>query len=237
MFLDPTVNRAHESLKNYPEVKEYLTSRCISIEEANKYRLGYTISPFVPAMPEDEDYLLLKEETKDFFYWRKKLIIPLENAVGLTNGLITRVMEPDAKFRYRQYLTKEASTIGAFFGLSQALPHIIREGIVFVTEGAIDCISLARVYPNTVSTLTSFINEEQMWLLRQVADSIVMVFDPDKPGREGVEKVFSKYGRKGVYNREFGHGDPNACLVKMGEEKFTILAKKTLSGVINFKKA
>jgi DNA primase len=235
MFLDPLINRASESLANYPEVQEYLESRAITLEDIKKFRLGYTAAPFIP-LSKDDDFAILKEETKDFFYLKKKLYIPLENSAGLVNGLITRSLEPDTKYRYHQYLMKEASTIGAFFGLPQALPHILREGVVFVVEGAIDCISLAKVFPNTVSTLTSFINEEQMWMLRMIADTIVMVFDPDPPGRSGVEKVLAKYGAKGLFSREFGHGDPNKCLVSLGEEKFAQLAKKSLSGIRNFKK-
>jgi DNA primase len=237
MLLDPMVNRAHASLENYPEVKAYLTKRKITQEDINKYRLGYTVAPYMPAMPEDEDYLALKEETRDFFFWKKRLIIPLENPVGGVNGLVVRVMEEDAKNRYRQFLTKEASQIGAMFGLPQAFPHIVKEGVVYVTEGAIDCISLAKAFPNTVSTLTSFVNEEQMWVLRQIADTIVLVFDPDKPGRDGVEIVMNKYGKKGLFSREFGNGDPNHCLVTMGEEKFKAFAKKSLAGIINFKRA
>lgn len=207
----------------------------INDEEIKRFRLGFTGVPRLP-VSEDPDYKTLMEETKNLYYARNKLIIPLENSMGLVNGFITRDITPDAKYRYKQHLTEEASKLGAMFGLPQALPHILREGVVFVVEGAIDCISLAKVYPNTVSTLTSFVNEGQMWVLRMLADTVVLVFDPDKAGREGVEKVFAHYGQKGILSREFGHWDPNACLVRLGEQKFTELAKRSLSTIRNFKR-
>lgn len=167
---------------------------------------------------------------------KKKILIPLENSAGLVNGVITRNIDPESKYRYKQFLMKEAANIGAFFGLPQALPYILNEGVVYVVEGAIDCISLAKAFPNTVSTLTSFINEEQMWLLRMLADYIVLVFDPDEAGRKGVDIVLNKYGSKGITSRELSYGDPNKCLVKMGEVEFVKFAKKSLFGIKNFKK-
>lgn len=235
MFLDPLINRAHESLVNYPEALNYLHQRRISDDDIRKYRLGFTTIPLVP-LSQDEDFSLFKEETKDFFMLKKKILIPLENSAGLVNGVITRNIDPESKYRYKQFLMKEAATIGAFFGLPQALPYILNEGIVYVVEGALDCISLAKAFPNTVSTLTSFINEEQMWLLRMLADNIVLVFDPDEAGRKGVDIVLNKYGSKGITSRELSHGDPNKCLVKMGEVEFVKFAKKSLFGIKNFKK-
>ena len=235
MYLDPLINQASSALENYPEALAYLRGRGITEEEAKKFRLGFTSTPRLP-VTSDEDYKVIMEETKKLYFVRKKLLIPLENSMGLSNGMITRDIGPDIEHRYHQYLTKEASEIGAFFGLAQALPFILQEGVVFVVEGAIDCITMAKLFPNTVSSLTSFINEGQMWQLRMLADTIVMVFDPDKAGRKGVETVFAKYGNKGLLSREFSHWDPNECFRKLGPSKFADLAKKSLSTVKNFKK-
>lgn len=235
MFLDPLINRANASIVNYPEALSYLQGRGITSEDIKKYRLGYTVAPFVPVALSDPDYVKLKETTKDFFFLQRKVFFPLENAAGLVNGLVTRSIEKDNPYRYNQKLMEEASKIGAFFGLPQALPHILEKGVVYVTEGAVDCISLAKVKPNTVSVLTSFINEEQMWTLRMIADTIVIVFDPDEPGRKGVDIVMQKYGSKGIYSREFGMGDLNDTYTRFGEKRFSEIVNKALAGVGNFK--
>lgn len=231
MFLDPLINRANASIANYPEALSYLHSRGVNDDEIKRYRLGYTVAPFIPVNIKDPDYIKLKETTRDFFFLQKKIFFPLENAAGLVNGLVTRNIEKDSQYRYNQKLMEEASKIGAFFGLPQALPHILKTGVVYVTEGAVDCISLAKVKPNTVSTLTSFINEEQMWVLRMIAENIVIIFDPDEPGRKGVELVMNKYGRKGIYSREFGLGDLNETLMLVGEKRFKEIAVKALAGI------
>lgn len=236
MFLDSLVNRASDSLVNYEEATSYLVGqRKLLPEEIKKYRLGYTVHPTFPKI-ESPEWDSFMKDTRNLFFLQKRILIPLENSAGKVNGLITRSMVPDDKHRYSQHLLDEAKQIGAFFGLAQALPHILRTGIVYVTEGALDCISLARVVPNTISSLTSFINEEQMWTLRMIADSIVLVFDPDEPGRKGVEIVMAKYGTSDIFSREFGHSDPNSCLQKLGPDKFRKLVEKELSGFRNFKK-
>ena len=236
MFLDHLINRASASISNHDVVIRYLLDdRKLTMDEIKRYRLGYTSVPQIPNDGSDE-WASLMEDTRKLFFLQKKLLIPLENSAGLVNGVITRSLVPDDTHRYSQFLTKEAKAIGAFFGLPQAMPHILKTGIVYVAEGAIDCISIARHFPNTVSTLTSFINEEQMWALKIMTDTIVMVFDPDKAGRDGVDIVLAKYGSKGIYSREFGGGDPNSCLQKLGDEKFKILVAKHLGGFTNFKK-
>ena len=84
--------------------------------------------------------------------------------------------------RYMIYLLKEANKMGGFFGLFEALPHIMATRKVFVHEGAIDALSFAKVFPNTISSLTSFINEPQFELLDLLVDKIILVFDDDKAG-------------------------------------------------------
>lgn len=234
MYLDGLVDRAAASLPNYDTVVEYLTvGRGFSLEELKKFRIGYTNVPFLPISndPEEEEFLDL---TKKLYYLKKKILIPLENPVGLATGVIARATEHDTKFRYQHYYLREAKKTGAFFGLRQALPHIIGKGEVYVTEGSFDCMAIARHYPNTVSTLTSYINDEQMFVLRMLADKIIMVFDPDEAGRGGVETVYKKYGRKGLYHREFGHTDANDFLVKHGDDRFKAQLGRTLGSLLLF---
>lgn len=234
MILDPLINRAASTLWNYEEAYSYLLdSRKLTKEEIVEFRLGYTAIPSLPPTndPEEERFM---EDTRKLYALEKKILIPLENPVGKVNGVITRSLEKNAKFRYRHFYLDESKKIGAFFGLRQALPHIISSKIVYVTEGAFDSIAISRHFPNTLSTLTSFINEEQMYVLRMLADTIVLVFDPDEPGRKGVDIVFNKYGRKGIYSREFGNTDANSYLVKYGDEALADRLNKTLGSISSF---
>jgi DNA primase len=220
-----------------------INQRKLEESDIDKFRIGFTSYPKLE-ITSDPDYATICEETKgpfgppnSLFRLKKKILLPLENSAGLVNGLVTRSIEKDTKYRYCQYLLKESKDIGAFFGLRQAYPSILNTGIVFVTEGAFDCISLSKVYPNTVSTLTSYINSEQMWFLDMIADYIVIVFDPDKAGREGSEKVFfeNRSSSKKLINREIGHKDLNDILKEKGFNDFKKIVEKSLSTVKNFK--
>lgn len=234
MFLDSMINRAAVTLQSYEEALKYLTvDRGLTLGEIKKYRLGYTSIPFLPLSddPEDKEF---REETRGLYFLKHKIFLPLENPVGFVNGVITRSIEEDTKYRYKQYHLKEAKAIGAFFGLPQALPHILASGTVYVTEGSFDAISIARHYPNTVSTLTSFVNESQMYLLRLIADTIVLVFDPDQPGRDGAKGIIEKYGSKDIFHREFGQTDANAFMVRHGDAAFKKALGRSLGSLLTF---
>lgn len=234
MYLDQLVIKANASIVEYEEPMKYLTvDRGITVEDINRFQLGFTS---VINVPNDgsSDYERLKKETYDWGALKKKILFPLQNSVGRTNGMIARpVVVEEGKSKYKQVLTSEAKTIGTFFGLHQAIPEILRTGVVYVVEGAIDCISLAKVFPNTVSVLTAYINEDQYWVLKMLAKRICVVFDSDEAGKKGMEMIDLKYKDKSITRLDLGYNDPNSCLNTLGPRKFESYAKRKLS-VLSF---
>jgi len=216
MYLDNLITRANKSIFSYEEPCNYLHGRGLSDEDIKKYSLGYL--KFV-SIKEDKslDYENLKEKTWGFKGLQKRIIFPLRNILGHVNGLVIRDIH---KKMYVQVLFEEAKKIGAFFGIYEALPHILSSKKVFVHEGAIDCISFSKVFPNSVSTLTSFINESQFQLLSLFADKIILVFDNDGPGKYGVKKSLEAYGDRYIYAVDINYGDSNQCLQRLGPVRF-----------------
>lgn len=216
MYLDPFVKRACEAIFRYEEPLRYLYQRGITDEDIKKYSLGYLS---IAKINDDgsEDYKHLKEQTYNFRALEKRLLIPLKNVLGKVNGVITRDIKEK---KYRQFFLKEAKNIGTFFGLYEALPEILKQRKVFVHEGAIDAISFSKVFPNSISVLTSRINECQYETLRFFADTIILVFDEDSPGKHGVDTMYKLFGRKHLYTLSIGFNDSNACLQRMGLESF-----------------
>jgi DNA primase len=210
MYLDSFVNSCHSSLPRYQEALTYLSMRGITMEDIDKYQIGFTKLGSVP-MSTSDDYKYLHDKTYDFKYLRERLIFPLRNILGHVNGLVTREMNNDG-VRYMIYLLKEANKMGGFFGLFEALPHIMATRKVFVHEGAIDALSFAKVFPNTISSLTSFINEPQFELLDLLVDKIILVFDDDKAGNYGVQKMQENYGTKKIEAISLGDNDANDYL-------------------------
>lgn len=216
MLLDGFVLRANEILHEYEEPRKYLYSRGFQDSDIDKYGIGYVR---FAKIKEDgsEDCKALKEATYGFKTLQKKIILPLKNVLGKVHGLCTRDL---VEKRYTQYFLSEAKKIGCFFGLHEALPSIRQTGIVFVHEGAFDSISFARVFPNTVSSLTSFLNQQQYEILRFYADKIVLVFDKDKAGNIGVRKTIYSYDRKHIDSFFLGDDDANTYLRMLGMSRF-----------------
>lgn len=224
MYLDGFINRASKSIFNHDKALKYLKRRGITEEDILKYSIGYLKYAKVNAV-DSEDFQYLKERTWNFKGLQNRIIFPLRNVLGRVNGLILR--DIDAK-KYVQIFFKEAKKIGGFFGLKEALPHIMETRKVFVHEGAIDCISFAKVFPNSVSVLTSLVNEQQFETLRFFADKIILVFDNDKPGKIGTYKAFKYYGQDRIHAINIGYGDTNKCLQTLGEKKFTRYIKSKI---------
>jgi len=216
MYLNGFVKRANKTLFDYKEPQAYLKSRVLDKEDIEKFCIGYVKFARVHD-DKSEDYKLLHESTNNFRGLQKRIIFPLRNVLGYVNGLVVRSLE---KKVYVQYFLDEAKKIGAFFGLYEALPHILRTKKVFVHEGAIDAISFAKVFPNSISSLTSFLNEQQFEQLKFFANKIILVYDKDKAGLTGIKKMSQVYGEQYIDHLFVGDNDPNSCLKSMGTEKF-----------------
>lgn len=216
MYLDSFVGRASKSIIEHEAPMKYLASRGFGEEDIRKWELGYTRIARIPENKSD-DWKRLKEETYGFRALESKIIIPLRNIVGHVNGVQTRAL--DKKF-YKDHLMSEAKSIGTFFGLREALPMIRSTRRVFVHEGAFNAMAFARVFPNSVAALTSFLSEVQVELLRYITDLIIVVFDKDEAGDVGRAKILKTYGSSGFEFITVGESDPNACLTMMGINKF-----------------
>lgn len=217
MFLNEFVRRASNVIFEYDEPIQYLKGRGIVEADIKAYSLGYVRHATVKK-EDSEDYRVLSEGTYNFRLFQKKILFPLRNILGAVNGLCTRDIEQK---RYNQFFLSEARGIGAFFGLYEALPHINKTRKVFVHEGAINSISFAKVFPNTISSLTSFLNEAQYETLMMICDKIILVYDDDPAGHTGEEKMKKYYGDKYIESVFIGTDDSNTYLKMLGLDGFS----------------
>lgn len=224
MFLDDFVRRANKIILEYPEPLKYLNGRGITEDEINKFCLGYVRIANVKK-EDSEDYRELSEYTYGFKLFQDKILFPLRNILGVVNGVCIRDI---TQKRYKQCFLSEAKKTGAFFGLQEALPHIIRTRKVFVHEGAINSITFAKIFPNTVSSLTSFLNEPQYELLKMIADKIVSVYDDDDAGHTGERKMKEHYGDKYIESVFIGENDSNDYFRLLGPKKFETYIKEKI---------
>lgn len=225
-FLDRIKTRASDSLEEFPDVTRYLIKeRLIPAPFLETYKVGFTDALTVRA-EDTPEYLEMKKETYDFRGLQGRILFPVTSCIGGTMGFSTRRIKEEVNAegvklqRYKTFLSSEAKSVGAFFGIEQALASMIKTGFVYVTEGAVDCMSLATVFPNTISSLTSMLTEPQMWTLSMLVDKVVLVFDSDAPGRYGASVVIEKYGSKLVKNMDLGYHDANTALTTLGYSGF-----------------
>lgn len=224
MYLNSFVKRANNTIRSYEAPMKYLTSRGLSDSDINKFSIGYVKYVHIKDDKSD-DYKYLYNKSYSFNYLKNKIIFPLKNTIGNVNGIITRDLE---KKIYMQYFLSEAKDIGAFFGLYEAIDHIKKSGKVFVHEGAFDAISFSKVFPNTVSSLTSFLNEQQYETLKFLVDKIILVYDNDDAGKTGIKKMLDYYGDKNIEVVSIGDEDSNSYLKFLGEDKFKSYIKSKI---------
>lgn len=229
MYLDNFVARAGKSIFEHEAPMKYLASRGFGEDDIRRWELGYTRVARI-AENKSDDWKRLKEETFGFRTLESRVIIPLRNILGHVNGVQTRALD---KKVYKDHLMSEAKNIGTFFGIREALPSIRATRRVFVHEGAFNAMAFARVFPNSVAALTSFLNEVQTELLKFIADLVIVVFDKDEAGDIGRAKVVKTYGSNGFEFVTVGESDPNACLKMMGPEKFAKYIKSRVPAVLH----
>jgi len=214
MFLDSMVDNLSSSIFRYDAILGYLGSRLVTQEEIKKYRIGYSK---VISVPDDgsPDRARFMEESWKGKKFEDRIIFPIQDTVGRVVGIIGR---SHTKKDFKEFETEEAKFSGFFYGLYQALPRIYETGKVYVVEGTFDTHALAKVFPNTVGSLTAGLFETQHDLLSMFADRIITVFDADKAGRESAEKAQKRWGN--VWDLNLGYKDPDECLKTLGYKGF-----------------
>jgi DNA primase len=220
-FLEKYVAKVSAAIMEEPEVLAYLYGRGLTREDLIKYRIGYS-KILTPISDGTKDYDDMKSRSFGWSAVKGRIVFPATSCNGKVIGVGLRRLDlpgqpvDESIPRYRNLMTSEAKKVGVFFGIQQAAPHILEKGFAYVVEGAVDCVSLAKALPNTVSTLTSFVNNPQMWTLNMLGNTSVLVFDPDGPGHRGAQKAEQEYGQERIKIRDLGYADPNKCLVDMG---------------------
>jgi DNA primase len=223
VYLNDFVEHANRMALEYEEPIKYLAGRGFDKEDIKKFGFGYLKVARIPK-ENTAEYKEFCDETYGFKALENRIIIPLKNVVGKVNGLVVRSIKEK---RYKLYLLNESKKIGGWFGLYEAAPHILKTRRVFVHEGAFNSAAFSKVLQNTVSSLTSFINEQQYETLRMFADMIILVYDDDKAGHIGSYALKKRYG-KCIESVSIGYKDANSCLEKRGLVGFTKFMKSKI---------
>lgn len=234
-WLETLVQYAHANLQGDREL-EALWERGASDEQIRDFRIGYL-----------DKQLPLLQNAQEFYSWygfnKSKLldvfVFPLTNALGQVKGLQFRRVERRAK-GYLDYLPVKDEP--AFFGLSQAMPHVWKTRTICLVEGAFDHFPVQRVFPNTVPTMTSSVSTAFYRFLRRNVQEVWFCYDMDSAGRKGVWEFLENYRLefKRILHPQLPRlvavngrltKDPGELWECLGDDQFRVRLKTAFEGV------
>lgn len=240
LFLQPVIDKCHANLFTSKVALAYLISRKVSVDDMKKYKIGYIGKVFSNIKDECADSNLFNKWLgPKGQYIGNRIVFPIYDELGNIKGIETRGLDktilsnirseyinttkegiqqlPDSTIRYKKfYLTKSKHT-ACFFGMPSALKSIWDTKYVFLTEGIFDCLSLMKIYPNCVSSMTANINEYQINWLKRYTNKLIFLFDTDKKGKDSVGKLKEKYEKDFlIYSVGLKGDDVNEVEIKSG---------------------
>lgn len=247
-LLDRVAGYYHELLLRSPlgqTGREYLASRGISRETAERFRLGWA--------PEGGGSLLRKLAEGGFSVaealacgvvtdrggsardlLRGRLVFPIADVQGRVLAFGGRSLG-DAQPKYlNSPETAWYSKRLHLYGLNHARGPISRADEAVITEGYFDVVSLHQAgVPRAVASLGTALTEEQATLLRRYASQAVLAYDADRAGQSAAWKgaeILEDAGLRVLVARMPAGEDPDS-LARRGEVE-RVLADSV--GVVEF---
>jgi DNA primase len=194
--------------------REYLTTRGVTAETIQKFRIGYAPDDYnhmrnaLAAHFNEETMrasgLFKSREQADgspaplYAGFRKRIMFPIANEQGKTIAFTGRALDThDAQGRdIAKYMNSPEGPIytkgHVLFNLDKARAEIRNLGFALLVEGQMDCISVYMAgIRNVVATSGTAFTEAQVRLLSRFTPNkqVILNFDPDTAGRNAAEKA------------------------------------------------
>jgi DNA primase len=232
---------------------DYLLSRKISVPMIERFNLGYSpanrdwLYQFLQSKGYSTDFLdnsgLFSSDHRGKAFFSDRLMFPIADRQGRVVAFGGRSLpgavwgdgkEPPKYINSRETAVYKKSQI--LFGLDLALPEIRRSKTVYLAEGYIDVIALHQAgVSNAVASCGTAFTDEQARLLRNWADTAILVFDADEAGQKAASKGIITCRKNGLGCSLALPGldggdqkDPADILLKFGEDHL----KRSMNSVI-----
>jgi DNA primase catalytic core len=207
------INAAQELLRSNlqanPEAMNYLSTRQVDKQSADKYGLGFAfdfsgLSKELVKRGFEEKYLIeaglsykdeSKHELRDQFW--KRIMFPFFDHKGQIIGYTGRDITGEQPAKYKNtgdtLLFHKGDNV---YGLFQARSAIARCDKVYVVEGQFDVLSLARCgVENVVGGSGTAFTDRQRRLLHNVTSNVVFLYDGDDAGMHAALKNLAPFVR------------------------------------------
>lgn len=215
--------------------KNYLLSRGITLETAEKFSLGYSpkdskwLRNFLESKSYSKDFLdesgLFSKKFPSYSFFTNRLMFPIWDRNGKVVAFGGRLLEGDGP----KYLNsgdliqyKKGETLYAFYLAKKS----IRESkTAILCEGYMDVIAYHQAgITNAVAPLGTALTEDQLKILHSFVDTLLLSFDTDEAGQKATWKAILMARRLGftvkIINLSNGK-DPCEILQNFGVETLT----------------
>ncbi|MDO8525605.1 MAG: DNA primase [Candidatus Omnitrophota bacterium] len=223
------------------EARDYLLSRGIGADTVKKFRIGYSpdswdgLLKFLNSkgvkgdIAEKAGLAIASDRGGHYDRFRKRLIFPIFDLKDRALGFGGRVLDSSLPKYMNSPETYIYSKGKNLYGLNHAKESIKKAGYALVVEGYLDFIIPYQAgVSNIVATLGTALTIDQVKLLKRLANTVIMVYDPDEAGEAASLRNMDLFISEGinVYVSELPKGfDPDGYIRKFGTEDFIKLTK------------
>jgi DNA primase len=180
------------------KAREYLDSRGVGLDARDKFKLGLSpdrwdgLKTFLQThgyKREDavSSGLLREDENGDrsWDFFRHRLMFPIFNRDGEVAGFGARALDDSTPKYINTSQTSVFDKRSIVYALNFAASKIRESGSAVIVEGYMDAIAAhERGYTNVVASMGTALTENQVSLLRPLAQEFVLALDPDAAGQE-----------------------------------------------------
>ena len=173
-----------------------------------------------------------------YAFFRNRLACPVRDAYGRVVAFSARALTKDEE-AHGKYRNSPESAIfqkrRLLFGLEQARPSIRSSGRAVLVEGNFDALSMHKAgFTETVASLGTALTSEQVGLLHRQTESVVLLYDGDRAGRQSALKAVPLFVDEGLMARVavLPDGcDPDDLVRTGGAEAMTEVLEASLPAV------
>jgi DNA primase len=246
-------HRALLESKSGGTARDYVAKRGLTPETVEDFLIGYAPNRWdcVVKWAQKEKYalelvekggLILKSQKPnaraDYYdRFRHRLMFPIRDEQGRVIGFSGRILEDDGQSA--KYVNSPETPLfqksRVLYALDKARRHIADSREALVCEGQIDVIRCHQAgFQNAVAAQGTAFTEDHVRILGRYADSVILIFDPDKAGEDASVRAAGVFMRAGLAVRVArlpSKEDPDAFIRKHGADAFRAILTQADSAV------
>jgi len=238
-----------EQLEKHPEAKKYLNEqRKLSDQMISDFGIGYAPDSHYTMIQElkakgfvDKDLieasLAKKSDSGIYTFFKHRITFPIYDTMNNVVGFSARVLDPNDKPKYlnsAEHKAFEKSKL--LYGLNRAKNEIKEYDALFIVEGQMDVIGLARLgYHLGVATCGTALTQEHLKLIKRYTENLFLLFDSDSAGQEASLRALTLAYQHNLFPKIItlpeGYKDIDELAnTAEGKEKFDEQRKKSQDG-------